>query len=75
MSTMSDRIDQAAHEEHLAAPDYCDPVIEVYKKDVDRSLLRENLKLTVEERFHKFESFARFARELHEAGERSRSDR
>jgi hypothetical protein len=32
-----------------------DPVIEVYKKDVDRTLVRENLKLTVEERFRKFE--------------------
>ena len=27
-----------------------DPVIEVYKKDIERTLLRENLKLTVEER-------------------------
>jgi hypothetical protein len=27
-----------------------DPVIEAYKKHVDRTLLRENLKLTVEER-------------------------
>lgn len=27
-----------------------DPVIEAYKKDVDRTLLRENLKLTVEQR-------------------------
>ena len=36
--------------EELAPPDYFDPVIEVYKKDVDRSLLRENLKLTVAER-------------------------
>ena len=50
-------------EDNLAPPDYCDPVVEAYKKDVDRSLLRENLKLTVEERFRKFESFARFARE------------
>jgi hypothetical protein len=30
-----------------------DPVIEDYKKDIDRTLLRENLKLTVEERFRK----------------------
>lgn len=58
----------------LAPPDYCDPVIEAYKKDIDRSLLRENLKLTVEERFRKFESFARYARELREAGDRSRSE-
>ncbi|WHZ26673.1 MAG: hypothetical protein OJF51_001469 [Nitrospira sp.] len=26
-----------------------DPVIEAYKRDIDRSLLRENLKLTVEQ--------------------------
>lgn len=30
-----------------------DPVIEAYKKDVDRTLLRENLKLTPEERLQK----------------------
>jgi hypothetical protein len=29
----------------LAPADYIDPVIEAYKKDVDRTLLRENLKL------------------------------
>jgi hypothetical protein len=57
----------------LAPPDYADPVIEAYKKDVDRTLLRENLKLSVDERFSKFESFARFARELYEAGRQSRS--
>jgi hypothetical protein len=27
-----------------------DPVIEAYKKDIDRTLIRENLKLTVEQR-------------------------
>ena len=59
----------------LAPPDYCDPVIDAYKKDVDRTLLRENLKLTVEERFRKFESFARFATGLHDAGRRFRSGR
>lgn len=59
----------------LAPPDYCDPVVEAYKKDVDRTLLRENLKLTVDDRFRKFESLARFARKLHDAGERSRSGR
>jgi hypothetical protein len=59
----------------LAPADYCDPVIEAYKKDIDRTLLRENLKLTVDERFRKFESFARYARELREAGKRSRLKR
>jgi hypothetical protein len=52
----------------LAPPDYVDPVIEVYKKDVDRTLLRENLKLTVEQRFQKLESFVEFANELRDAG-------
>jgi hypothetical protein len=28
-----------------------DPVVEAYKKDVDRTLISENLKLSVEERF------------------------
>ena len=38
-------------------PDFFDPVIEVYKKDVDRTIIRENLKLTVEERLRKYQSF------------------
>jgi len=59
----------------LAPPDYSDPVIEAYKKDVDRTLLRENLKLTVDERFRKFQRAAEFARELRDAGQRSRSKR
>jgi len=57
----------------LAPPDYRDPVIEVFKKDVDRTLLRENLKLSPEERLRKFESFAEYAGELREAGHRSRA--
>jgi len=56
----------------LAPPDYCDPVIDSYKKDVDRTLLRENLKLTVQQRFEKFEQFFKFAQELREAGRRVR---
>lgn len=39
-------------------PDFIDPVIEVYKKDVDRSIIRENLKLTVEERLRKAQARA-----------------
>ena len=34
-----------------------DPVIEAYKKDVDRTLLRENLKLTPQERVAKLQRF------------------
>jgi hypothetical protein len=41
----------------LPPADFYDPVIEVYKKDVDRTLLRENLKLTVEQRLRKAQSF------------------
>lgn len=57
----------------LAPPDYCDPVIEAYKKGVDRTLLRENLKLTVEERLRKAQNFHEFVEELREAGKRSRA--
>jgi hypothetical protein len=56
----------------LAPPDYCDPVIEAYKKDVDRSLLRENLKLTVQERFEKFERFMEYVYEMQAAGRKAR---
>lgn len=34
-----------------------DPVIEAYKKDIDRTLLRETLKLTHEERLLKMQRF------------------
>ena len=43
------------------------PVIEFYKKDVDRTLLRENLKLAVTERFEKLMSLQRFAEEMRRA--------
>lgn len=36
---------------------YADPVVELYKKDVDRTLLRENLALTVEQRLEKLQRF------------------
>lgn len=45
-----------------------DPVIEEYKKDVDRTLIRENLKLTPEERILKPQNVVAFAVELQEAG-------
>jgi hypothetical protein len=49
-----------------------DPVIDAYKRDVDRTLLRENLKLTVEERFLKLMNLQRFAAELQRAGQHAR---
>lgn len=45
-----------------------DPVIEAYKKHVDRTLLRENLKRTVEERIRRLMELQRFAEELRRAG-------
>lgn len=51
-----------------------DPVIEAYKKDVDRTLLIENLKLSVEERFLKLMALARFAEELRRAGREARKE-
>lgn len=40
-------------------PDFFDPVVEVYKKDVDLASLRENLKLTVEQRLVKHQAFVK----------------
>jgi hypothetical protein len=50
-----------------------DPVVEAYKKDIDRTLIRENLKLTVEERFRKAMALAKFAEELRRAGKEFRA--
>jgi hypothetical protein len=41
-----------------------DPVIDAYKKDVDRTLLRENLKLTVDERVKKMMGALRLVEEI-----------
>ncbi len=46
-----------------------DPVIEVYKRDVDRTLIRENLRLSVEQRFEKLMQLQKFAEELRRAGQ------
>ena len=44
------------------------PTIEAYKRDVDRTLLRENLKLTPDERLRKMISVLRFTEELRRSG-------
>jgi len=38
-----------------------DPVIEAYKKDVDVTLIRENLRLTVDQRFQQLMKLQEFA--------------
>ena len=50
-----------------------DPIIELYKRDVDRTLLRENLKLTQEARFDQLSSMAKFVDELHRNGVKRRT--
>ena len=48
---------------------YIDPVVEFYMRDVDRSLLRENLKLTPGQRLEKLARFASFATTLRRSGQ------
>lgn len=45
-----------------------DPVIEAYKRDLDRSLLRENLKRSVAERVANLIALQRLAEEARRAG-------
>ena len=52
-----------------------DPVIEVYKRDVDRTLLRENLKLTPGQRLEKLQDFAGFLSVVRAAGKNAGSRR
>ncbi len=50
-----------------------DPVIEAYKRDVDRTILLENLKLSVDQRFRKFEKFMEGVYALRAAGAEMRA--
>jgi len=49
-----------------------DPVIEAYKKGVDVTLIRENLRLTVDQRFQQLMKLQQFAEDLHRAGRKAR---
>ncbi len=49
-----------------------DPVIEAYKKDIDRTLIRESLRLTPDERFERLMRLQEFAEELQRAGREAR---
>lgn len=46
---------------------WLDPIIEAYKKDVDRTLIRENLKLTVDQRLQNLEALLADAEEVRRA--------
>jgi hypothetical protein len=45
-----------------------DPVIEFYKKDIDRTLIRENLRRSVRERLENLLRLQQFREELERAG-------
>jgi len=52
-----------------------DPVIEAFKPGIDRTLIRENLKLSYEERLLKLMQLQKFANELRRQGARARRTR
>ena len=58
---------------HTNPERYVDPVIEAYKKDIDRTIIRENLKLTVEQRISNLEAFMRDAEEMRRAMRRGKA--
>jgi hypothetical protein len=49
-----------------------DPVIEAYKRDIDRTLIRENLKRSIQERIEALVELQAFAEELRRAGRTAR---
>ena len=55
----------------ISASLHHDPVVEAYKKDIDRTLIRENLKRTPEERLIQLMKLQEFAEELQAAGRRA----
>ena len=49
-----------------------DAVIDAYRKSLDLTLIRENLRLTPEQRVRRLQELQRFAEELVRSGERVR---
>jgi hypothetical protein len=54
-----------------ASSEESDPVVRAYLEGVDRTLVRKNLSLGVEERFLQLMALQRLAEELREAGRRT----
>ena len=52
-----------------------DPVVDAYKDGIDRTLLRENLKLSVEDRLRQLMELQRFSEGLRRAGREVRRGR
>jgi hypothetical protein len=73
-SGFADFLEMAPRElPELPPPDVDDPVINAYKKDVDRTLLIENLRLTPDQRSQKFQRFMEIVYAVRHAGERMRA--
>lgn len=74
VSTVERLIAAAGFQLHaeLRAPAPADPVIAEFKRDIDRTLLRENLRKTPEQRVRSLQSLARLAREAQRAGAKLR---
>jgi hypothetical protein len=49
-----------------------DPVVDAYRDGVDMTLVEENLRLSIEDRFRKWMELQRFAEELRRAREQAR---
>jgi len=69
MLAMKDSNEQVKPSRHL------DPVIEAYKKHIDVTLIRENLRLTVDQRFQQLMKLQQFADSLRRAGRKARSQK
>ncbi|TGK43441.1 hypothetical protein [Leptospira andrefontaineae] len=54
----------------MSEKDSIQEIINLYKKDIDRTLIRENLKLTPTERIRKLEELQLVAEEVKRAGKK-----
>ncbi len=54
----------------MTEPSGPDPVVEAYKKHLDRSLIRQNLQRSIQERLEALMELQRFAEELQRSGRR-----
>ncbi len=68
---MQDRNSEFTAVGHAPEPD---PVIDAYKRDIDRTLLRQNLLRTVTERVENLMALQRLAAEARRAGQSLRGD-
>ena len=68
--SVSKQSDEGHPQDHIDP----DPVIEAYRSGIDRTLIRQNLRLTVDERFEQLMSLQKLAEELRAAGKRRQAN-